>query len=1175
VLKELKVALQPGRLVRIGGAPPGQDAAAVLRVAELSSRPVLLVANHDRRMAEIAEALAFLAPSCAVLELPAWDTQPYDRVSPHPDILARRSETLSRLAEDVDSAQVALTTANALLQRLPAPERMVGASWRAEVGDELSPTDLTDRLLQAGYVRTGIVEAPGEFAPRGGVLDVHAVGADAPLRLEIAFDRLESIRRFDPQTQRSAEPVDSIRLRFAGEGALDDAARQRFRRRYLETFGAVSAKDALLDEVAAGWRPPGIEHWLPLLEERLVTLFDYLPESTVIFDERAEPGLADRREMIADLYAARLASRVEAQRQGRRILRALPPDRLYVEEGELQAALASRPVCRLASEALPEAPGNFDAGGRQGRNFLPERIESGSDLFLEVRSHVEALWRSGRRVMLSAVSEGSRARMVGLLRDAGLESVPVASWEQFRRKVRPGMAAVGLAVWRLANGFIAEGHAVISEEDLFGNRLGAAPSRGRRRRPSVAGERIRLPDELEPGDIVVHEDFGIGRFRELGCVVADGVRHDCVKLEYDRGDMLSVPVENLDLLYRYGEVDMPKLDRLGGAGWQLRKAAAYKGVLEIAGELIETAARREVGAAPMLEPGPGYDAFCARFPWLETDDQLAAVDEMFADLRSGRPMDRLLCGDVGFGKTEVAMRAAHAAVFSGCQVAVVTPTTLLARQHYDSFRERFAGLGVEIGMLSRLQSAKEADRVRRSLADGGIAIAVGTQALLARQLRFADLGLVIVDEEHQFGVRQKERLKALRSEVHALTLTATPIPRTLQLAMSGLRSISRIQTPPIDRLAVRTYVMPFDSLTVREALLREQARNGQSFLVVDRIVALPSMEAFLKESVPEVRFRILHGQMPGAEIELGIDEFRDGAFDVLLSTSIVGFGLDIPRANTLVVAGAERFGLAQLYQLRGRVGRSKLRAYAYFTYRENLQLTETAVRRMTALRSVEELGGGFRLASHDLDIRGTGNLLGTQQSGKIRAVGVGLYQAMLSSAVKRLREGGAAALEERWSPVISLAVPAALPETYVSDLPARLALYRRLAEAGNWQAVQSLAAEIHDRFGPPPPEVEMLYQLVGLKAVCRAGGIRSVEGGGKGVRVRLHESMQDRTSALVAFVSRRREEVSLRNDGSLLLNRRLSEAAARMKAAVAFCEDLAASLAASNENAAAAAGLGG
>ncbi len=1148
--------------LRVGGAPPGHDASVLVDLVAAADGPVLFVARHDRRMAEMAEALAFRAPSLSAIAFPSWDCQPYDRISPHPELRARRSAALTALTASGALPDVVLTTANSLIQRVPEPARMACSRWSARRGDTVSLTELSKVLQARGYVRAPQVEAPGEYAVRGGILDVFVAGGELPVRLEVSFDTLESVRSFDPATQRSDDEADGVEIGFAGEAVLEPDAVRRFRGRYLEAFGVPGPRDPLFAAISEARPHPGYEHWMPFLHERLATLFDYVPGAPVVFDERADDAFDERQALIADLYVSRLEFLSEAIGKRLPVYRALAPEALYLDRIELERNLSGRPVRRLAAGRIPDADDVADAGGRPGRRFMPEYFDHGVDVFQAVGEHVRSLSREGRAVLLAAFSEASLERLSASLADSvGLVPRRIDSWSELRRR-RPGVAGtVAVALWRLDAGYVTDDVAVLSEEDIFGERL-ASRTAPRRRRFVGSGERIRELDELEPGDLVVHSEFGLGRFRQLDSVDAAGVVHDCVTLEYARGDLLRVPVENLDLLYRYGESGEPTLDRLGSGSWQARKAAAVSDILEMAEELIETAAKREVGSAVRVETDDGgYGSFCARFPWLETDDQLAATEETLADLRSGRPMDRLICGDVGFGKTEVALRAAFAVALSGKQVAVIAPTTLLARQHFDTFTERFAGFPVDIAMLSRFVAPREASRVRADIASGFLSIVVGTHALLSDSVEFADLGLVVVDEEQQFGVRQKERLKAFRGTVHVLTLTATPIPRTLQLAMTGIRPMSQIRTPPMDRLAVRTFVLPFDPLSIREALLREQYRHGQAFLVAPRISDLDGLAKFVEEAVPEVRFTVAHGRMPSETLERRMTEFYDGKYDVLVSTSIIGFGLDVHRANTLVVTRSDRFGLAQLYQLRGRVGRSKVRAYAYFTLDPDAPLQDKARRRIEALRSVEELGGGFSLATHDLDIRGAGNLLGARQAGQIRQVGAGLYQAMLTDAVRRLQAGKDAAVEDDWSPRIELGIPVAIPESYVPDLSTRLALYRRLANVGSGEAIRRIAEEIHDRFGKAPPAVEALYRVLALKALCRSAGIRAVEAGSKGVRLRLHERVLAQPERLVEYVTAKRGAVGLRQNGSLVVDRVLPSPEARMRCAVTLCREVAAALA--------------
>jgi transcription-repair coupling factor (superfamily II helicase) len=679
----------------------------------------------------------------------------------------------------------------------------------------------------------------------------------------------------------------------------------------------------------------------------------------------------------------------------------------------------------------------------------------------------------------------------------------------------------------LESGFETADAAIISEQDILGDRL-VRPRRSTRRAENFISELT----SLSAGDLVVHVDHGIGRFVQLRAIEAAGAPHDCLELHYAGGDKLFLPVENIELLSRYGSEETAiDLDRLGGGAWQARKARMKNRIREIANELIKIAAERQLREAPQLsvEPGP-YDEFCAAFPYEETEDQQAAIDVVLSELASGRPMDRLICGDVGFGKTEVALRAAFVTAMQGKQVAIVVPTTLLARQHASTFTQRFRGFPVNVAQASRLVSGKELTRVKKGMADGTIDIVVGTHALLGKSIKFRDLGLLVIDEEQHFGVAHKEKLKQLRAEVHVLTLTATPIPRTLQLALSGVRELSIIASPPVDRLAVRTFVSPFDAVIVREALLRERYRGGQAFYVCARIEDISGAKDFLDRHVPEMRVAVAHGQMPSTVLEDIMSAFYDGRYDLLLSTAIVESGLDIPNANTLIVHRADRFGLSQLYQLRGRVGRSKVRAYSLFTLPASQKITPQAERRLQVLQSLDTLGAGFQLASHDLDIRGAGNLLGEEQSGHIKEVGFELYQQMLEEAVAGLKAGITAPASDKWSPQITIGASIMIPEDYVADLPVRLALYRRLAEIDDDREIEPFAAELVDRFGPLPREVEHLLLVVGIKFLCRQANVEKIETGPKGAVISFRDNTFANPDRLVSYIHEQGRSARVRPD---------------------------------------------
>ena len=803
----------------------------------------------------------------------------------------------------------------------------------------------------------------------------------------------------------------------------------------------------------------------------------------------------------------------------------LPPARLYLSETEWGSRLEEAALARFTPYALPAASGVFDAGVRTGRDFAPERNDTSVNLFEAVVAHVQSRQARGKKVVVALWSEGSRDRMASMLRDHNLSNiVSVNTWRMLQATPRNETM---LAVLGMESGFETDDVALITEEDILGDRL-VRPRRASRRADNFIAEIT----SISAGDLVVHVEHGIGRFVGLRTLDVAGAPHDCLELHYAADTKLFLPVENIELLSRYGSDQTEvELDRLGGTGWQARKAKLTNRIREIAGELIKIAAERMLHEAPKLTVQPGlYDEFCARFPYEETEDQLGAISATLKDLENGRPMDRLICGDVGFGKTEVALRAAFAVALDGKQVAVVVPTTLLARQHAKTFTERFRGFPVRVAVASRLVTQKQLTQVKKGLADGTIDIVIGTHALLGKSIKFRDLGLLIVDEEQHFGVSHKERLKQLRSEVHVLTLSATPIPRTLQLALTGVRELSIIASPPVDRLAVRTFIAPHDPLMIREALLRERYRGGQAFYVAPRIEDLAGVKEFLDKIVPEMKIAVAHGQMSPGTIEDIISAFYDGKYDVLLSTTIVESGLDIPNANTLIVHRADMFGLAQLYQLRGRVGRSKLRAYALFTLPTQQKITSQAERRLTVLQSLETLGAGFQLASHDLDIRGAGNLLGEEQSGHIKEVGFELYQSMLEEAIINLKAGIAEPPAERWSPQITVGMPVLIPEDYVSDLPVRLSLYRRLADLETEDEIENFAAEMRDRFGVLPDEVRYLFKVAAIKNYCRRANVGKVDAGPKGAVISLRDNKFAQPDRLVSFIRQHGEAARVRPD---------------------------------------------
>src|SRR6476469_5280584 len=1110
------------------GVPEGLDAAGLGALARhlagsKACRPILHIARDGQRLATLKDALQFFTPDVKRLSFPAWDGVPYDRVAPNAEIIARRVATLAELAEHRAVADetplIVLTTVNAVLQRVPSHDFFAASMQPLAPGNAVSMAELIERLEHVGYGRAGTVTDPGQYAVRGGILDFYPPGA-SPVRLDFFGDTLESIRAFDPETQRTLARLDAITLLPMSEAPLTEEARRRFRTRYVELFGPVRGDDPLYESISAGRQHQGMEHWLPLFHERLETLFDYLPDAVVTFDALDDDARAKRLEQIKDHFEARLQA-LERKAFGAPPYNPVPPESLFLTEEDWQAALRGRQTIVLDPFEHPDAARDANVvsfGGRQGRSFAAERQREGGNVFDAVVAHAARLQGEGKRVLVACWSKGAKERLATLLAEHGIaETLRVDTWQEV---LAAPQSATTFAVLPLETGFEARDFAVIGEQDILGDRL------VRRTRPKTGSDVLTEVSSLAVGDLVVHADHGIGRFVGLATIEAAGEPHDCLEVIYQGGDKLYLPVENIEMLSRYGADESGvQLDRLGGVAWQSRKARLKKRIRDIAEKLIKVAAMRELRQAPVITPPDGlYDEFSARFPYEETEDQTTSINAVLDDLASGRPMDRLICGDVGFGKNEVALRASLLAVLAGKQVAV--PTTLLARQHSNTFIERFRGLPVKIAQASRLVAGKELAEVKKGIKDGSIDIVIGTHALLGKAIEFANLGLLIIDEEQHFGVQHKERLKQLREDVHVLTLTATPIPRTLQLALSGVREMSLISTPPVDRLAVRTYVTPFDPVILREALLRERYRGGQTFYVVPRISDLDDAAAFLQEHVPELKVARAHGQMASRELDAVMNAFYDRQYDVLLSTSIVESGLDIPTANTLIVHRSDMFGLAQLYQLRGRVGRSKVRAYAYFTLPADARLTPAAEKRLKVLQSLDTLGAGFALASYDLDIRGAGNLLGEEQSGHIREVGYELYQSMLEEAVAAIR-GGEGVIEDQWAPRINLGTSVLIPEEYVPDLQVMLALYRRLSGVERHDAIEGFAAELIDRFGPMPQEVRHLLDVVEIKGLCRQAGIEQIDAGPKGAVIAFRNKTFANPEGLIAFIREGGKRVKL------------------------------------------------
>ncbi len=1155
--KKLLAASEP---MTIGHVPAGLEPFLIAEMAK-AGQPIAYVMSDGQHMADVEQMLGFIAPEIPVLTLPAWDCLPYDRVSPSSDTSARRLAALSGLIAHhrKPHAAIVLVTVNAMLQKVAPQEIIESLAFSARPGNQVRMDDIAARLERNGFERVATVREVGEYAVRGGILDVFVPGSEEPVRLDFFGDTLESIRSFDPASQRTTGQVRSLDLNPMSEVTLTPDTISRFRKNYLSAFGAATRDDALYVAVSEGRRYAGMEHWLPLFYEKLETVFDYLKGFRLVTDHTVREAAEERSKLVFDYYDARLHSGQPAKGQMAQgtPYKPVTPGQLYLDGKAFGNALDAFGAIRISpfNEHEGEARRVIELDARQGPRWARSATDSADservNVFDAVVKHIADKRAAGGKVLISAWTEGSLDRLLQVLSEHGLARVKTIEAFKDLGGLAKGEAAA--AVLSLEAGFEAGDLVVVGEQDILGDRMVRRSKRRKR-----AADFISEVAGLDEGSIVVHAEHGIGRFVGLRTIEAAGAPHACLELRYADDAKLFLPVENIDLLSRYGgEGTEAQLDKLGGGAWQMRKAKLKKRLLDMAGALIRVAAERLTRHAPVLSTPDGlYDEFAARFPYDETDDQMNAIEAVRQDLGAGRPVDRLVCGDVGFGKTEVALRAAFVAAMNGVQVAVVVPTTLLARQHFKTFSERFRGLPIRVQQASRLVGSKELALTKKEVAEGKTDIVVGTHALLGAGIKFANLGLLVIDEEQHFGVKHKERLKELKSDVHVLTLSATPIPRTLQLAMTGVRELSLITTPPVDRMAVRTFISPFDSLVIRETLMREHYRGGQSFYVCPRLADLADIHAFLQSDVPELKVAVAHGQMPAGELEDIMNAFYEGRYDVLLSTTIIESGLDVPTANTLIVHRADMFGLAQLYQLRGRVGRSKVRAFALFTLPVNKVLTTTAERRLKVLQSLDTLGAGFQLASHDLDIRGAGNLLGEEQSGHIKEVGFELYQQMLEEAVAEVK-GVDEIQDTGWSPQISVGTPVMIPDDYVPDLHLRMALYRRLGEITELKEIDGFGAEMIDRFGPLPTEVQHLLKIVYIKSLCRVANVEKLDAGPKGVVVQFRNKEFPNPTNLVGYIAKQGTMAKIRPDHSVFLTRDLPTPEKRLQGAAVVMTQLA------------------
>jgi len=1087
-----------------GNLPGAALSLAIAESASSAKRFTLLLTADSQSAERLKEELAFFAPELPVLHFPDWETLPYDVFSPHQDIISQRIAALYQLPELTHGVLVVpITTA---LHRLAPKRFLLGSSLVLDVGQKLDVEQMRLRLEAAGYRCVDTVYEHGEFAVRGALIDLFPMGSTLPYRIDLFDDEIETLRTFDPENQRSIEKVDSVRLLPAREFPLKKESVTGFRARFRERFDVDFRRCPVYQDLSTGITPAGIEYYLPLFFDETSTLFDYLPEDTQVF---SLPGI----EQAAEQFWKDVRNRFEERRvDPERPL--LPPADLFVPVEDCFARLKLWPRVVASQEDVETGIGRE----RFPASVLPElAIEAkASEPLGALRRFLDEF---PGRVLFTAESAGRREVLLELLARLKLRPQEVDGWPAFLQSKE----RLAISIAPLDDGLLLQQPqlALIAESPLFGQRI---MQRRRREKTRDAGENvIKNLTELREGAPVVHIDHGVGRYQGLVTLEIEGQSAEFLQLQYAEEAKLYVPVASLHLIARYTGSDdaLAPLHRLGSETWQKAKRKAAEQVRDVAAELLDIYARRAAREGyAFQDPQLDYDTFSAGFPFEETPDQQAAIEAVRADMLAPKPMDRLICGDVGFGKTEVAMRAAFIAVHSGRQVAVLVPTTLLAQQHYNSFRDRFADWPVRVEVMSRFKSAKEIQGAAQELAEGKVDILIGTHKLLQEDVKFTNLGLVIIDEEHRFGVRQKEQLKALRSEVDILTLTATPIPRTLNMAVAGMRDLSIIATPPARRLSVRTFVMEANKPTIKEALLRELLRGGQVYYLHNDVKTIEKCAADLTELVPEARIGIGHGQMRERELEQVMGDFYHKRFNVLVASTIIETGIDVPSANTIIIERADKFGLAQLHQLRGRVGRSHHQAYAYLLTPPRKQMTPDAEKRLEAIANAQDLGAGFVLATHDLEIRGAGELLGDGQSGQIQAVGFTLYMEMLERAVKAIQKGEQPNLDQPLGggPEINLRIPALIPEDYLPDVHARLILYKRIANAADQDGLNELQVEMIDRFGLLPEPAKHLVRLTLLKLQAEKLGITKIDAGPQGGRIEFAADTPVDPMALIKLI---------------------------------------------------------
>ncbi len=1103
----------------------GSEFYAIAKIANETKNNIIYIARDEQRANAIFTTCSWFIKNKKILHLPAWDSIPYDLTSPSSYILAKRIGVLTGITQNPYSSKIIITSANAAIQKIPIQTEINKAILTIKIGQKYNRDSLIKYLINHNYVRTATANSIGEFAVRGSIIDIMADN-DSGYRVDFFGDVIENIKIFDAESQLSTEKIDKILITPPSELILSEATIEKFKQNLINKYGAnATASDAMQNIARGNWHFSGVEQWLPLFYDQLTNLFDFVGQDNIImFDYLAKQAITEQFEEIESCYNER---KLEIKIDKKIYSDPLPPNALFLEAKELEA------VTQNSTKIYCQASDNSDTSVKIELNIKPnENLLHLAQL--EKTSALEILKKiANKNFVISALSNGSRERIERIFHDHEINFTKHDGWDY---QTTISTKTPILIVSPLEKGFTTENFTLITEQEIFGIKIQNSNTKKHKSFKKLVQE----VSNFVSGEIVVHIDHGIGRFEGLETVTLSTTKHDCFKILYDDGDILYVPVENIEVISKYGIEGDVKLDKLGSASWQSRKAKLKNRIKLSAEYLLKIAAERLNRKHDIIVPNIGiYDEFCATFPYQETEDQLSSIEAIRNDLASGTPMDRLVCGDVGFGKTEVAIRAAFMVLKAADnvkrQVAMICPTTLLCKQHFKVFAERFKDFDINIKQLSRFVDRKETAQTIDEINQGNVDIVISTHALLNEKIKFNNLALLIIDEEQHFGVIQKEKLKEKKANVHVLSLSATPIPRTLQMSLTGIKDLSIIATPPINRLVTKTSVLAYDSIIIKETILREFHRGGQIFYVCPRISDMDDVVNIVSSLAPELKIVSAHGQMPPTKLENTIHDFENRKYDVLISTSIIESGLDMSNVNTIIVHRSDKFGLSQLYQLRGRVGRSKNKAYAYFTI-PNKNLLPNVIRRLEILQNIDSLGAGFSVASHDMDIRGFGNLLGDEQSGHIREVGIELYQEMLEQTVKKLKNDNSVELNEKWIPQINLGLSVLIPESYIQNLELRLSLYQRISTLEHENEIESFAAEMIDRFGSLPEEFQHLITIVKLKKLCLQHNIRKIDAGPKGIMFEFSKDYAEKVDKIMTLAANNPAQIKIKPDNKVLLN---------------------------------------